>query len=278
MIRPICLMLAAAIFSCVASGETLRLVTLGAAVTQTVAALGDESLIVGRDSSSLLPASVLNRPDVGYFRSVGAEGILALRPTHVVAAVGSGPPEQLDLLRRAGVQVVEPGGAPGLDAYRNLVDRLGALMGRQADARRLLESLDADLFEVSRQVQGRNAPGVVFLLGGATGAQAQVAGRETAAEALLKLAGGRSLGVGHRGYRMLSAEAILALGPDVVVIGTSPASSLPEPEWLRQTKPSVRTLSIPMEDLTFGPGTGQAVRNLAARLHNLDLAADAHGR
>ena len=61
-----------------AEEKPLRVVTLGSAVTETAWALGLGDAVVGVDQSSQYPAAAREKPHVGYYRSVAAEGILCL--------------------------------------------------------------------------------------------------------------------------------------------------------------------------------------------------------
>src|SRR6187402_2911635 len=58
-----------------------RIVSLGAPVTETVYAIGAGAAVVARDQSSMFPDEVLVKPNVGYFRTINAEGVLAQNPT-----------------------------------------------------------------------------------------------------------------------------------------------------------------------------------------------------
>ena len=86
--------------------DVSRLVTLAGAVTETVYALGLGDHVVGVDASSLYPAEVQEKPQVGYFRQTSAEGILSLGPTLVLAPASMGPPAVVEQLRTAGVPVL----------------------------------------------------------------------------------------------------------------------------------------------------------------------------
>ncbi|MSE18987.1 ABC transporter substrate-binding protein, partial [Pantoea agglomerans] len=63
-----------------------RVVSIGGDVTQIIYALDAQSQLVARDSTSLRPAQAARLPDVGYIRQLNAEGILALKPTLVIAS------------------------------------------------------------------------------------------------------------------------------------------------------------------------------------------------
>ncbi len=54
-----------------------KVVALGGDITEIVYALGAQSELVARDTTSTWPAQARGLPDVGYLRQLSAEGILA---------------------------------------------------------------------------------------------------------------------------------------------------------------------------------------------------------
>src|SRR4029453_10639939 len=75
-----------------------RIVSIGGAVTEILYRLGRQDEIVGVDSTSLFPEEALKtKKYVGYVRQLGAEGVLSLNPTLVIASEGAGPPDALRL-------------------------------------------------------------------------------------------------------------------------------------------------------------------------------------
>jgi len=63
----------------------LRIISIGGAVTETIFALGQETKIVGTDTSSVFPEAATRLPQVGYQRTLSAEGVLSLKPNLVLA-------------------------------------------------------------------------------------------------------------------------------------------------------------------------------------------------
>ena len=86
-----------------------RVLTLGGSVTEIAVALGAEDRLIGRDSTSTFPPSVTSLPDVGYFRALSPEGVLALNPDLILSENGAGPREALDVLNAAGIPFIVTG-------------------------------------------------------------------------------------------------------------------------------------------------------------------------
>src|SRR5690606_27046354 len=80
---------------------TPRVVALGGAVAETVYALGADSLLVARDDSGVYPEALMTKPSVGYFRQIGAEGVLSTHPTLILADPNAGPGAVLNQIEAA---------------------------------------------------------------------------------------------------------------------------------------------------------------------------------
>ena len=75
MLRPATI-LAVLLTALTVRAEPARIVTAGAAVTEIVSALGLAPQIVAVDTSSKHLEETRDKPDIGYVRMLGAEGIL----------------------------------------------------------------------------------------------------------------------------------------------------------------------------------------------------------
>lgn len=194
-----------------------RVVSLGGVVTEIVHALGAEDQLVGVDQSSLYPPSARTLPQVGYFRGFAVEGVLSLRPDLVLASDQAGPPEALAQLRAIGVPLVLVASAPNVKALEQGIDTVADALALdaegQARARELRQRLDEAVRPVAHAVPPR-----VLILSSHTG-RLQAAGGGSAPDALLHLAGGVNAFT-QRGYKPVSAEAVAAARPDVILTST----------------------------------------------------------
>jgi iron complex transport system substrate-binding protein len=256
---------------CRSSAAPERIVSLGGSVTEIVFALGAGDQVVARDASSVFPAEVRALPDVGYFRTIGAEGVLAQKPTLILAALGTGPSAQVDLLESSGVTFVHLDAHNSAETVLANITRLGEILHREAEADALAGKLRAQLAAVkaAASAEARRPVRAVFLMSmNETATQAAYDG--TAADALIELAGGENLLGGLVGYKPLNAEALLALDPDVIFYGvnqTAPHGT--PPAWIRETRAGragrVHALDLGYH-LTFGPRLGDAVTEVASLL------------
>ncbi len=197
-----------------------RLITVGGSLTEAVFALGAEAHLVGTDTTSLYPPAAQQTPKVGYMRQLSAEGLLALRPDVVLALAGSGPPLVLTQIRSAGVRVELIERRHEWDDVQRTVLAAGRATGREAAAQDLLRQLEQRWIAVRARIQAHAGarPRVLFIM--AHGASPLVAGRQTAAHAMLTLAGAHNVITGFNGFRPLTAESMAAAAPDAIVTTT----------------------------------------------------------
>ncbi|MDI1288003.1 MAG: ABC transporter substrate-binding protein [Reyranella sp.] len=253
-----------------------RIVSVGSALTEIVYALGAESLLVGVDTTSMYPAAAKVLPQVGYMRALSAEGVLSLKPTLVIATTAAGPTATLDQLRATGVEVVV---LPDHYDYDSVIDKIaavGRVTGKQAEAEAMIARGRTDMAELAKRLSTATVkPRVLFLLSMGGGAP-QAAGRDTAADGIIRLAGGTNAIDGYAGYRPLTPEAVIASRADVVLVTQQTVQAMGGIEAvlnqpaLRQT-PAGRSGKVLQFDtlllLGFGPRTPQAAEELAMALH-----------
>ena len=252
-----------------------RLVTVGGALTEIIYLLGAEAQLVGTDTTSLYPAAALKTPKVGYMRTLSAEGLLSLRPDAVIGTTEAGPPVVIDQLRSAGVRVELVAADHSWVEVQRKIAAVGRCAGREAAAHGLQARLDAEWAAVQREVAQRSGqkPRVLFIL--AHGASPQVAGGNTAADAVLRFAGGTNVMTGFAGYRPMTAEAMAAAAPEVLLTTTQGIEALggveafwsrPElaltPAFKRRTLVHLDALAL----IGFGPRLPATVRTLAQKL------------
>lgn len=251
-----------------------RIVSVGAAVTEILWDLGAAKEIVGVDTTSRHPAEALaTLPDVGYFRRLSAEGLLSLTPTMIVAVAGSGPREVLDLVAGSGVRVVAIEEDWSLQGVTTKIDHIGALVGRPAEAAALAERVRRDVVALETARAARTTrPRVLFVLA-LTNGRPLVAGRATAADAMIDLAGGLNVACDFTGYKPLTDEAIIDAAPDVVVtMENGPESPTAEKIFalpafaLTPAARERRLIAVDGADLlAFGPRTPAIAAALMAR-------------
>lgn len=248
-----------------------RIVALGGGVTATLEALG--APIIAIDASSVRGQPRV--PVVGYYRQLSAEGVLALRPDLIIGPDATGPATALDQLRAAGVRLVLLPEVLTIDGALARIRAIGAAVERPAEATKLADAITAALAEArALRTAGAVAPRVLFVFVHG-GASLQVAGRETAAAAMIEAAGGQNAVEGYDGYRPLTAEAAVLARPDVVLATPRSLAAVGGESGLWKTPglaatPAGQTQRLVVIDdldlLGFGPATGTAVITLTRAL------------
>lgn len=193
-----------------------RLVSLSGALTEVVYLLNAQGLLVGTDTTSLFPEAAQKTPKVGYVRQLSAEGLLSLKPDSVIGTSEAGPTVVLDQIRQAGVRVSLVKAQHVWGDVQEKVKVVGRETGKVGEAGALLERLDAQWQSVQAQVaKATRKPRVLFLL--SHSGSPQVAGRGTAADALMRYAGCVNAIDQFDGYKPLTAEAMASAAPEVII-------------------------------------------------------------
>lgn len=257
--------------------DSRRIVAVAGALTEIVHALGAGERLVGVDTTSLYPESLVrDLPKVGYQRTLSAEGLLSLRPSLVLATEEAGPPAVLDHLARAGVPVLRISSHADAGLVPSRVRTVGAALGLRTEAEALASRVEGELAALSgRLACSEVRPAVLFLLAVGQGAP-MVAGRDTAADAMIRLAGGRNPVAAYTGYKPLSPEVVIAAAPDLILTTTQGLAQvggrdalLAQPAFA--ATPAAHQGRVLALDalylLGFGPRVGQAAREVAAVLH-----------
>jgi len=255
-----------------AFAEPQRIVSVGGAVTETLFALGVGDRVVGVDSSSTFPASATALPQVGYQRAIAPEGVVSLQPDLLVLAATAGPADVVSQLEGLRIPTVHLTEGYSLDAAGQRILRIGEAVGRVDESKRLVESMKT---EASRAALPEKAPRVLFVLS-AGGGSPVISGTGTAADAMIRLAGGTNPASDFTGYRSLSPEALVALDPEIVLttkrtLAVSPSESVGLGKLLPGldlTAAGRNSRLVVMDDLFllgFGPRTGEAIAKLAGQ-------------
>lgn len=245
-----------------------RIVSLATGVGETLVALGVGDRVVGRDETSEVPAAA---EVVTQAHSVSAESVIALEPDLVIVDARTTPPEALDQIRAAGARVVEVPEAWTLED-----------MGPRTQA--IAEAVDVDPAPLLATLPGQSAgaadpdaPRVAFLYLRGTSAIYLLGGQGSGADALIKAAGGVDAGAEAdlEAFTPLTAEALVALDPDVLLVMTGGLESVNGIDGLlalpgvAQTTAGRERRVIAVDDevlLSYGPRTGALVDMLRSAL------------
>ena len=251
--------------------------SIGGSVTEIVAALGQQHRLRARDTTSSYPPDVTHLPDVGYMRSLSPEGVLSVGPSLILSEEGAGPPEALEVIRAADVGFVEVPDALSTEGILRKIEIIGTALGvpEQADglATEVEAAMAAALTDAKRPEAKKKR--VLFVLS-TQGGKINASGAGTAADALIRMAGGVNAITDYEGYKQVTDEAVGMAAPDVILMmdrggdhGVADDELFAMPAI--KLTPAAQSRSVVRMDgllmLGFGPRTAQAIRKLNDALY-----------
>ena len=247
-----------------------RIVTIGGAATEIVFALGAGSSIVATDLSSIYPPQARELPMVGYVRNISPEGVLSMEPDLVIATGALGPPNARQMLERLDIDIIW---LPNLTRPEELLSSIKTVsdrLSRVEASESLIENVNRGLIQAAANSGNwaEDAPTVLFLLeppGKSTSGMG--GGLNSKADTLIRLAGGKNAATGFSGFKPVSTESLLAMNPDVILVGQSDRhGGSPESIQAMIATPALSKVSaikedavyaVPLDDLAFGPRLGE---------------------
>ena len=213
-------------------------------------------------------------------RQLSPEGVLGLGPSLVLANDGAGPKETIAVLEAARVPFVR---VPDTFTGEGIIEKIRLIAKATGTAERG-ECLARGCRPTSTRMAGLRQRidrprKVMFLLSFLNG-RPMVAGRTTAADGIIRLAGGVNAIQDYEGYKPVNDEAVIAAQPDAVLamerasFRLDAATVFAHPGFA-STPAAARKSFISMDGLYllgFGPRTARAARDLAAALYPHSVA------
>jgi iron complex transport system substrate-binding protein len=251
-----------------------KIVSLNGTVSEILVGLGLENNIIGTDVTSNYPESLKNKPKIGHYRNISAEGIIALQPDVVTGLSTEIKPELAAQLKSAGIKLILFTQDFSPDGTRKLIKDMAAAFGGQQQAAVLIKKLDTDLATANKLNKTTTKPKVLFIYARGAGTM-MVSGDNTPLNKIIQLAGGQNAVAGFNDYKPLTSEALIAANPDAILLFSSGmeslggAAGLLNVQGINQTNAGKNKKFITMEGelLTgFGPRLGQAIAELSQKL------------
>lgn len=261
--------------------EGTRLIALFGDITEIVYALGAQEHLVARDTSSIYPPEAEALPNLGFAGSLNVEAILGFEPTLIIGTAMAGPPEVLEQLRQAGVEVLIIADLISLDAPQMKIRLVGEALGIPETAEALAVDTEKRMQAVIANAEN-DAPLRVMHVYIRRGGLQLVSGEGNHAQVIIEAAGGvdAAAEAGIVGWQPLTPEALVAADPDVylvmdrgleVVGGVEGLLGIP---GMAETRAGRGPYVISMADLYllgFGPRMPEAVADLAEFLREIKL-------
>ena len=252
-----------------------RVLAIGGAVTEIVYALGEQDRLVGRDSTSTYPPEATDLPDVGYIRALSPEGVLSVEPNLILARENNGPPEAVEVLKATGLRWVDVPDEFTLEGINKNISIVASELGVPEKGEALKQKVRADIAKAQERLATVDRKLEVMFVLSIQDGKINTSGTGTAADGIIKLAGGDNVIDQFQGYKQITDEAVINAAPEVIVMmngrGEAPDHQAPnallEAHPALSTTPAVRNGRVIRMDglllLGFGPRTGEAISELA---------------
>ena len=203
-----------------------RIVSLLPSITESLCALGGCARLVGTDSFSNAPASVLALPKLGGLDDALLEAIVALQPDVVLASSAARVTERLAAL---GLKVVLLKSETHADVQRSL-HTLARLLGTPDAALAVSARIERELREAALRVpaglRGRRVYFEVASTPYAAGAASFIG------ETLARLGMGNAVPAELGPFPKLNPEFVVRAQPDIVMAGQRNLAEMPQrPGW-----------------------------------------------
>jgi len=243
------------------SGESAtvqRVVALANGSAEIVASLGYESLLVGRDVASTMPAlSKVPIDNPGH--NVSTETVLAQKPDLVLIDSNTSPATALETLRASGIKIVMIPTTFDVNSIAAKELAVAAAIGTPKAGQLLADQISSTNIQV-KPIK------VVFLYLRGTSSIYLIGGKGSGADSLIQAMGFTDSGAAElkQPFSSMSAEELVKLDPDVILLMTKGLVSvgglkgLTQLPGIAQTTAGKRKRVVTVDDsllLSFGPRT-----------------------
>lgn len=256
--------------------DASRILSVGGDVTEILYALKADDKIIAVDATSQYPADALrSKSNVGYLRALSSEGVLATNPTLIIASKDAGPPPVVAVLKSSSIPYVQVPDDKTPEGVAAKIRFIASVIGAEAAGEALAKDVERDFALLAEQrAKITKSKRALFVLSVQNG-KATVAGTETSADAIFKLAGVVNAASGTHGYKPLADEAGVELAPDAVVTmphgRSGPPSDAISTVTALASSPALKGNNVIVMDslylLGFGPRCASAARELMAALY-----------
>ena len=259
--------------------DATRIVTLSGDMTEIIFALGLGPNVVGCDLSSVYPEEAKQIDKVGVEFVLVAEGVLAQAPTVVIGDEDARPVEAIEQIRQAGVPVVIFPRFMGLGAPAEKIRAVAHVLGVDAAGDALATRVQGEIDAAIARAAGVTVRPRVALVYQASADTTLMLGPNSVMDGLFAAVGAIDVGptAGTDGYAPLSAEALVAGDPEVIVTAArglerylSGIDGFLQLPGVAQTAAGRERRILVYEDLFLlglGPRTGELLARLFADLH-----------
>lgn len=260
-------------------------IDISGTIAATVWGLGLGGDVVGRDASTDFSGTEALPVVTKSGHTLNAEAILQLAPTVVLTDTTIGPKEVRQQLRDAGIPVVVISSERSLDTVDTLVSEVAAALGVSSRGAALAQQIDSDVSRATAEIaavvpsDAAARPRMLFLYVRGSANVYYIFGHDSGADSLIDAVGGIDVAteIGWEGMKPMTAEALAAAQPDILVMMTDGLASvggvsglLERIPALAQTPAGRHARVVDMADteiLGFGPRSAEVILALARAVY-----------
>lgn len=213
-----------------------RIISVDSNATEILLALGVGPKIIATDITSEPLLKGENIQILGYHRTLSAEALLSLQPDLIVGSDHTGPAATVNAIQQAQINFIQLDSPENVAELSRNIHQLAKSLNREATGQALIDDIQ-QLENAIVSKQNGSALNMVFLLDLNDRGLSQ-AGRDTVGNALITLLHGENVS-NFNGFQTVSLESILAINPDVIIVGKR-INGAPEKEQLLARYPLLK--------------------------------------
>ncbi len=214
------------------------IISLSPSMTEILFTIGAGEQLVGRDDFSLYPEDALEVESIGsLWEGVPTEVILALEPDLILAAEIISE-ENIQVLLDLGLPVYWQTNPTDFDGLYDNLRTIAKITGHLEETENLIVELESRVEAVVETVAAaESTPSVFYELDATDPANPWTTGSGTFIDYIINMANGSNAAAAVQGdYAQISAEELIAVNPDVILLGdalygVAPESVAGRPGW-----------------------------------------------
>jgi iron complex transport system substrate-binding protein len=256
-----------------------RVVSVSKQINEFLYEIHAESILVGRDLTSVYPPEIKQLTSVGYHRALSAEGIISLRPTMLLTDGNFGPEAVSEQVKKVGIPIVTMTAGKGPEGAQELMARLGKEFHHEQAADSVIAQWKTDMAAALADTvnwAGKPKPRVMIMHMGQIANNYLAIRRGSPGDQIIQWAGGVNAIDSVGGMLRLTPEIIAKAAPDIIIatdVGFDRLGSVDKFAELPGVAltPAGKAKRIhridEIEVMYFGPRTAMSLRKIAGWLH-----------
>ena len=202
-----------------------KIVTVGGSITEIVFSLNQGHRVIAVDQSSTIPEEVSTLPQVGYIRSISAEGILSIEPTMILTTSDIGPPNVVEQIKATGVELIIYDSPKSYSDIIELVKLIGNDLDAEKESIELISEMKDSFILIESNIPNQGEAFKIALFmgmgGGSTLSSFSAAGAGTRANYLIEFIGGINIFKdSFKRYSKVDLETLIDLNPEIILLAS----------------------------------------------------------